>query len=183
MSFAPLVLALAVAAPTAPKAPPPELRAQVRALLGAIHGPVSPAAFRALGPGAEDALVTFAREERAMPSERVRALEALAGLGGERAEAAHRELAQRATAPRAVRRTAVRGLGRLAGAEQALPTLSRLLEKDRDPTVRAAAAEALAAAAPAESCGRIRARARAEPSPGRFGRALELCRPAGTPSE
>jgi hypothetical protein len=180
MSLAPVVLALALAASPAPaEAPPSDVRDQVRALLGAIHGPVSPEAFRALGPGAEDALLGFARDETAMPSERVRALEALAGLGGAPAEAAHRDVAANVSAPRAVRRTAVRGLGRLAGPARAPRELSAYLEKDPDPTVRAVAAEALAAEAPADACGRIRARARVESAPARFQRALARCEEAG----
>src|SRR4051812_21513527 len=68
-------------------APPADVRARVRALLGAIHGPVSPETFRALGPGAEEALLEFARDGEGLPSRRIRALEALAGLGGAQAEA------------------------------------------------------------------------------------------------
>jgi HEAT repeat protein len=178
MALASFVLALALAAAPAPDAPRADVRDRVRALLGAIHGPVSPDAFRALGPGAEEALVEFSQDGAAMPSERIRALEALAGLGGARAEGAHRDVARSTSAPRAVRRTAVRGLGQLAGA-RAPAELSGFLEKDPDPTVRAAAAEALAAAAPAEACAKIRARARAEPVPARFQRALAGCDAAG----
>src|SRR5512142_2601781 len=109
-----LVLALGVAAaPAAPAGPSPEVTSEVDALLGAIHGPVSPEAFRALGPGAEEALAAIARSG-AMPSKRIRALEALAGLGGPRAEETHRAVAA-SDAPAAVRRGAVRGLGQLAG--------------------------------------------------------------------
>jgi HEAT repeat protein len=166
-------LALALAA-SAPAEPSPDVRAEVRALLGAIHGGVSAETFRALGPGAEEALVELARDD-GPPLRRVRALEALAGLGGERAEELHREVAASATAPRAVRRGAVRGLARLAGPARATPELAPFLERDRDPAVRAAAAEALAAVAPAEACPRIRTQARAEQAVGRFRRAMSLC--------
>jgi HEAT repeat protein len=182
MPLAPFLLALAVAAPPAGDAPPPDVRDEVRALLGSIHGPVSPESFRALGPGAEEALLAFARDDSTMPSARVRALEALAGLGGARAEAAHRDVARSASATSAVRRSAVRGLGRLAGRARAPGELTPFLEADPDPAVRAVAAEALAAAAPAESCPKIRARARAERSPGRFRRALVACGAAGPAS-
>jgi hypothetical protein len=176
MALGVLVLGLALAAaPAPPGAPTPEVRGRVRALLGSIHGPVSPETFRSLGPGAEEALLAFARDERAMPSERIRALEALAGLGGARAEAAHRDVARSASATSAVRRTAIRGLGSLSGRARAPLELSPFLERDRDPAVRAVAAEALAASAPAESCEKIRAQARAERSPGRFRRALVAC--------
>ncbi len=92
MALAPILVAVALAAAQDPGATPsPEVKEQVRALLGAIHGPVSPEAFRALGPGADEALAEVAREE-GFPSRRLRALEALAGLGGARAEAVHREV-------------------------------------------------------------------------------------------
>ena len=188
MALAPILVAVALAAAQDPGATPsPEVKEQVRALLGAIHGPVSPEAFRALGPGADEALAEVAREE-GFPSRRLRALEALAGLGGARAEAVHREVLASPTAPRAVRSGAARGLGQLAGPARAAAVLGPVLEQDRDPVVRAAAAEALAAAAPADACGRIRARAGAEAVPSRFARALTTCERAdraggpGTPA-
>jgi HEAT repeat protein len=184
MAFAPLLLALAI---TLPAAPPPtaeavpasatvstaEAREQVQAYLGAIHGAVPAETFRALGPAAVDALVDFARTDP-MPMRRLRALDALAALRDPRAEAIHREVLA-SDAPRAVRRAAVRGLAWLAGPARAPEALAPLLERDRDPAVRAAAAEALSRAAPAAGCARIRARARVEPEPARFGRALETC--------
>lgn len=174
MALAPLVVVLALAAASPPPATPsPSVRDQVRALLGSIHGPVAPETFRALGPGAEEALADFARED-GFPSRRLRALDALAALGGDRAEAVHREVLASDTAPRAVRRGAVRGLGRLAG-PRAAAALAPVLDRDRDPLVRAAAAEALAAEAPADGCERIRARAQVETVPSRFRRALATC--------
>jgi HEAT repeat protein len=175
-----LALALAVAAgPDAGAAPSPEVRARVEDLLGALHGPVAPETFRALGPGAEEALAEIARSQT-MPSKRIRALEALASLGGARAAEAHRAVAA-SRAPSAVRRGAVRGLGRLAGQAGAPSALAPYLERDGDPAVRAAAAEALAEVAPEESCGTIRARARAERARDRdrFGRALARCEGSG----
>ena len=181
MVLLPALLALSLAAAPAAATPPPEVKARVLELLGSIHGPVSPQAFRAAGPGAEQVLVDVARG-RGMPSKRIRALEALAGLGGPRAEAVHREVSANAAAPGAVRRAAVRGLGRLLGPAAAQAALAPVLEQDRDPGVRAAAAEALATAAPADGCPRIRARARVESEPSRFGRALQACdRASGGP--
>jgi HEAT repeat protein len=174
-----LLLALALAASAAPE-PAPDVRDEVRALLGAIHGGVPAERFRALGPGAEEALLEYARED-GPPLRRVRALEALAGLGGARAEEVHREVAA-SSAPRAVRRGAVRGLARLAGPARATTALAPFLERDRDPTVRAAAAEALAAVAPADACARIRSQARAEQAVGRFRRAMALCERARPPA-
>jgi hypothetical protein len=182
MALAPVALAVALALGAPPEdagSPPSEVREQVRALLGAIHGPVRTETFRALGPGAEEALLDFAREENGPPARRIRALEALAGLGGARAESAHRDVVASASAPRAVRRTAVRGLGPLAGSARAPALLTPILRHDRDPLVRVAAAEALAAHAPADACAGVRAQAKAESSPGRFQRALRLCARAG----
>jgi hypothetical protein len=175
-----LVLALARGAATpTDAAPTPEVRARVRALLGSMHGPVSPDHFRAIGPGAEAVLAEIARAND-FPSRRIRALEALAGLGGARAEAVHREVAKDAAAPSPVRRGAVRGLGRLVAPRDAPGALGPFLEADRDPGVRASAAEALAERAPGPGCARVRNQARRESDPSRFGRALELCRPGGT---
>jgi len=185
MALAPLLLALAVSVPappgagTAPAAPgatvsAAEAREAVHGWLGAIHGAVAPERFRALGPAGEDALVEFARTDPS-PIRRLRALDALAALGGARAEAVHREVLASAQTPVAVRRGAVRGLARLAGPSGAAAALVPILEHDRDPAVRAAAADALARTAPASGCGPVRARARVDPEPARFTRALETC--------
>jgi len=188
MALAPVLLALALsaprppgpapaapAAPSAPEAAPSsDVREQVSAYLGAIHEPVPPASFRALGPGAEDALADFARSDP-LPMRRVRALEALAGLGGARAETVHREVLASPTAPPAVRRGAVRGLARLAGPTGAARVLGPVVEGDRDPGVRATAAEELARTAPAAGCGPIRARAKVDAEGARFRRALAEC--------
>ena len=193
MALAPVLLALALSAPRPPApapaspatpspseaAPSADVREQVSAYLGAIHEPVPPASFRALGPGAEDALADFARSDP-LPLRRVRALEALAGLGGPRAVQVHREVLA-GPAPREVRRGAARGLGRLLG-PGAPATLGPVLERDRDPAVRAAAAEALARAAPGEGCARVRARAKVDAEATRLRHALEECdRQAGPP--
>jgi HEAT repeat protein len=179
MALAHVLLALALAAPPSPAAPPEELREEVIGYLGAIHRPVSPEAFRALGPGVEDVLADLAVTDPS-PLRRVRALEALAGLGGPRAVQVHREVLA-GPAPREVRRGAARGLGRLLG-PGAPATLGPVLERDRDPAVRAAAAEALARAAPGEGCARVRARAKVDPEAARFRHALEDCdRQAGPP--
>ena len=188
MPLAPVLLAFALsapvpppAAPQPPDAPPAEAgRDQVSAYLGAIHEPVSPAAFRALGPGAVDALADFARTDP-LPIRRLRALDALAALGGTTAEEVHREVLASPTAPTAVRRGAVRGLARLAGPSGAPAALGPVLERDRDPAVRAAAAEALVRTAPAEGCAKVRARAQAEPDAARFTRALSECDRSGQP--
>jgi len=189
MAIASILLAAALAAsPGAPAAPangpvsvpvsPAEAREQVRAYLGAIHRAVPPDTFRALGPAAVDALADFAVTDP-FPVRRLRALEALAALGGARAEAVHREVLADEKAPSVVREGAVRGLGKLAGRAGAAAALVPVLEGDRDPAVRAAAAETLARTAPAAACGSVRARARVDPEPARFGPALAACERAG----
>jgi HEAT repeat protein len=174
MALAPVLAALLLSAAPGPTAPTPEVRDQVRALLGSIHGSVPPETFRALGPGVEEALADFARGDE-FPSRRIRALEALAGLGGDRAEAVHREVAADRTAPSSVRRGAVRGLAKLVPPADAPGALTQLLESDPDPRIRATAAEALAARAPDGGCPKVRERVRREAEPERFGRALETC--------
>jgi hypothetical protein len=178
--LAPVALAVALALAAAPAAETP-VREQVVELLGAIHTlPVDQ--LRALGPEAITALADIAVSPGSNVR-RARALDALAALGGTRAEDAARTVAARTGEPRAVRRAAVRGLGRLAGPDRAGAALAPYLEKDRDPAIRAAAAEALAAHAPAE-CGRVRARARAEKDGARFSAALRTCEqaaPAASP--
>lgn len=187
-----LVVAAVLAAPGAasPTAAPPadpapatasaEVRARTRALLGAIDRPVSPEAFRRLGPEAEVALAEIALSDP-YPAFRARALGALAALGAPRAEELHRRVATDLAAPRTARRAAVRGLARLVSPERAAAELRPLLEQDADPGVRAAAAEALARAAPSAGCGAVRrqaAREAARPDGSRgaaLGRALAVC--------
>jgi HEAT repeat protein len=182
MALAPVLAALALSAAPGPTAPTPEVRDQVRALLGSIHGSVPPETFRALGPGVEEALAHFAQGDE-FPSRRIRALEALAGLGGDRAQAVHRDVAADRTAPSSVRRGAVRGLGKLVAPADAPGALSPLLESDPDPRIRATAAEALAARAPEAGCPKVRERVGREAQPERFGRALEICDRSGPPSK
>lgn len=175
--FAPALVALALAATPAPSAAEPSVREQVEGLLGVIHGPVPVDRLRALGPEALDVLADVAVKP-GLNIRRARALDALAALGGGRAEAAHRAVLDRPGQPRAVRRVAVRGLGQLAGRARAAATLSPYLDHDPDPAVRAAAAETLAAQDPG-ACGRVRARARAEQDASRFAAALRTCERAG----
>jgi HEAT repeat protein len=175
---APLV-ALALAAGAAPGAdapPSPEVKAQVEGLLGSIHGPVAPETFRALGPGAEEALAEIALSGD-LPVRRARALEALAALRAPRAEEAHRRVLAEAATPRTVRRSAVQGLGALLAPPAALEALRPILERDRDPGLRAAAAQALARAAPGRACAAIRAQVAREPPSerGRFRHAIAAC--------
>lgn len=165
------------ASPAAPDAEPPEdVRARALALLGGIDRRVPAETFRELGPEGEAALQDIALSGE-LPVYRARALEALALIGGSRAEAAHRAAAADASAPRVVRRAAVRGLGRLAGAAGAPRELRPFLARDRDPAIRAAAAESLASVSPRASCGAIRSQALKEDPRDRagFSKALAAC--------
>ena len=128
----------------------------------------------------EEALADFARTDP-FPSRRIRALEGLEGIGGARAAAVHREVANDRVAPGAVRMHAVAGLGRLVSPADAPAALAPLLDSDPDPRVRATAAEALARRAPAAGCAHVRERVRGEREPERFGRALDACDRAGAP--
>ncbi len=178
MSIAPVLLAVAlVAQERAPVSAPPsdEVRARVRGLLLPIDRPVSPAAIRAIGPGADEALAEIALS-RDFPARRARALEVLASLRSTRAEDVHRAAAAEGE-PRTVRRAAVRGLAVLVPPSRTARELRPFVERDRDPGIRAAAAEALALAAPAGGCEIVRSQAAREGRDGqaRFRRALETC--------
>jgi hypothetical protein len=153
-----------------------DVRDKVTALLGAIDRPVRPSDWRAIGAAAEPVLAEVAASND-FPSRRARALEGLASLGGARAEALHRSLAADTTAPRAVRRSALRGLGRLLPAAETARALQPLLAADPDGAIRAGAADVLASRAPGQSCGAIRAQAAREGAQRAplFARALAAC--------
>lgn len=152
------------------------VRERVLSLLGAIDRPIRPETWRALGPEAEGVLAEVATSEE-LPSRRAKALEGLAAFAGPRAESVHERLAGDEGAPLAVRRSAIRGLGRLVAADRLVGALRGVLEGDREPSLRSTAAEVLARRAPAAACGAIRAQARREA--GRdgalFARALAAC--------
>jgi HEAT repeat protein len=147
----------------------------VEAYLGVIDRPVPEEAWRALGPPALPVLEEIARSPGAS-WRRANALLALSILGGARAEAVLLEQARDGSAPWAVRAAAVRGAGHLLPPERALTDLRPVLERDRDPRVRATAAEALARRAGAQGCAAVRAQAAREaPRRGAYDRALRAC--------
>jgi HEAT repeat protein len=183
-----LSLALALLAPSgegvcAPSGAPeaeagacdPAVREKTLALLGAIDRPIRTETWRALGPEAVPVLAEVAASD-ALPTRRALALEGLAALGGERAESLHRALAADVKEPRAVRRAAVRGLGRLVTADGVDAALRPVLERDPDRAVRATAAEVLSRRSPSASCSAIRAQARLEGTGSSlYSRALAAC--------
>jgi HEAT repeat protein len=176
-----IALALALALAAAPSEAPATLsqaerEAAIRGYLGAIDRPVTDEAWRALGPEAIPTLARVARDPTQLPTRRALALEGLAAIGGEQAEAAHLAVLRGPRAPRLVRLGAIRGAGRLLPADRLLREVSPLLS-DGDAGARATAAEALAAGAPARACAAIRAQAAREggPTKARFAKALERC--------
>jgi hypothetical protein len=186
VSSAALILAAALAGPGAPGAGAPaprppagaaERAARIEVALGTIHGGYPPAAWRALGPEAVPELERLARDERALPSRRARALEGLSHLGGERAAAALRDLSRAEGIPFSVRAAAMEGAGRLLPAAELGRTLEPVLRGSRRTVDRAVAAEVLAERAPAEGCPAVRSRVAAEAERERavFWRALARC--------
>ncbi len=183
MTASALALALALVSATGAAGAPaagacdPAVRQKTLALLGAIDRPIRPETWRALGPCAEPVLAEVAAASDALPTRRALALEGLAAVGGTRAEALHRSLAADTHEPRAVRRAAIRGLGRLVARDELDATLRPLLERDPDRGVRAGAADVLARRSPAASCAAIRSQARREGTSGNalFARALAAC--------
>ncbi len=173
----PLVLALALAAdPAATPLSPEGRESAIQSYLGAIDRPVTDGAWRALGPEAIPTLARVAEDPREFPTRRALALQGLAALGGDRAEAVHLAQLRAPGTPRIVRHGAIRGLGRLLPADRLAREVKPLLA-DRDPGVRATAAEVLAASAPGRACDAIRAQAAREggAAKARFGKALERC--------
>lgn len=171
-----LTLALTLALSDPPALSPETREAAIQGYLGAIDRPVSAEAWRALGPEAIPTLARVAEDPRELPSRRALALEGLAALGGDRAEAAHLAALRAPATPRLVRHGAIRGLGALLPPERLAREVRPLLS-DRDPAARATAAEVLAARAPVRACDAIRAQAAREDGPVRirFARALERC--------
>lgn len=182
-----LALCAALAAPRPPAPPPPEapppagpeeLEARLEAGLGRIHGQASPAFWRSLGPGAEEALLRIASDEAALPARRARALTGLSHVGGPRAAAALSELAGREGLPFSVRAAAMEGAGRVLSPTELnralLPALSA-----RRAAERTVAAEVLAERAPAEACGAIRVSAAGRGARGPLERAIARCAAAG----
>ncbi|BDG03219.1 hypothetical protein [Anaeromyxobacter oryzae] len=175
-----LALALALAAGPATTPSPPALspdtrEAAIQSYLGAIDRPVTDEAWRSLGPDAIPTLARVAEDPGEFPTRRALALQGLAALGGDRAEAVHLAQLHAPGAPRIVRHGAIRGLGRLLPADRLAREVKPLLA-DGDPGARATAAEVLAAGAPG-ACDAIRAQAGKEggATRARFGKALERC--------
>jgi hypothetical protein len=151
------------------------LRERLAPMLANIDRPVPVEAWRRLPPEARSLLERIAEDPRVLPSERARALEGAAALGSD--GAVHQRLAGDASAPYAVRRSALRGLGRLLPRARLSGALGPLIDGDADRRIRANAAEILVEASPAAGCPTVRAQAQREGAGGRpaFQRALAAC--------
>ena len=137
LSVAPVLLCrLALAAPV-----DPEMAARVDGLLGSYR-PITVAEWQALGAAAGPALEATARDVRALPTWRARALAALGVVQPAAAAALVRQLASDSGAPALLRSAAVDAAPGVLGPET-VGFLTPFL-RDTDGVVRQRAAEALA---------------------------------------
>jgi hypothetical protein len=166
------------AGPLKPSAAPPPARDDahrgVDALLG-MRGAVSDERWRKLGPQAVPVLEQIARDPKALPTRRARALEGLVALRSAGAPALIEKLSQSEETPFVVRLAAVRGAGRALDPQQQLSALRPTLQKASDPHLRVAAAEVLARHA--DGCAAVREQAGRETAAARpsFDAALRRC--------
>jgi HEAT repeat protein len=130
-----------------PRAAPEDagLRARVDGLLGSFR-PVSVEQWRSLGSEAAPVLESIARDGRALPTRRARALAALGVLRPSAARPLVKELASDRTAPPVLRSAAVDAAPSVLGTES-VSFLAPFLH-DGDAAVRRRSAEALAATGP-----------------------------------
>ena len=163
-------------------APAPELSDQevsdtVHTYLGAIDTPIRSSQWKALGPKAVAPLAAVVHDAEELPSRRSKAVSALSVVGGPEAQKLVLEVARSEAEPFAVRASALRGAPLLIGKQELMKQLLPVLQKAKNPTVRAAAAEVLAQHAGAAACNDVRAQATREQEKvrGRFARALERC--------
>ena len=133
-----------------------DVRARVQGLLGAYRA-VTVAEWRALGPGAAPALEAVARDARALPTWRARALAALGVVRPESAAPLVRQLASDHSMPPLLRSAAVDAAPGVLGVD-AVGFLAPFL-RDRDAVVRQRSAEALASSG-AAGCQAVVAEAR-----------------------
>jgi hypothetical protein len=156
---------------------PPNVRDEVRSLLGAIHDPVPAETWRELGPDAIPILLELATSPSELPFRRARAVEALSLVGGDDATATTLRLARETGGAWDVRASAVRGLGRLLPRERLVAELKPVLERDPHEDVRDVAATVLARKAGPSGCDAVRAQADKERRPGRapYAQALARC--------
>jgi len=149
----------------------PGLRSRVEGLLGAYRA-VTLAEWQALGPGAAPVLEGVARDPRALPTRRARALAALGVLRPEAAAPLVRQLASDGTVPVPLRAAALDVAPGVLGAD-ATGFLAPFL-RDREARVRRRSAEALVASG-AAGCRIVTAEARSRPASDPVVRAAAAC--------
>jgi hypothetical protein len=138
----------------------PGLRSQVEGLLGAYRA-VTVAEWQALGPGAAPVLAAVARDARALPTRRARALAALGVLHPDAAAPLVRQLASDGTVPVPLRAAALDVAPGVLGADA--PGFLGPFLRDREARVRRRSAEALAASG-AAGCRVLAAEAKTRPA-------------------
>jgi HEAT repeat protein len=160
-----------------------EISETVHTYLAAIDTPIRASQWKALGPQAVAPLAAVVHDPDALPSRRAKAVGALAVIGGPEAQKVVLEIAQSEAEPFAVRASALRGAPLLVGKKELVKQLRPVMQKAKNPTVRAAAAEVLAQHAGASACNDVRAQATRETAKmrSRFARALQQCGPSPEP--
>ena len=148
-----------------------ELRSRVEGLLGSYRT-VTAAEWRAVGPEAAPVLEAVARDPRALPTRRARALAALGVVRPDAAAPLIRELASEATVAAILRSAAVDAAPGVLGAE-ATDILVPLL-RDRTPLVRLHSAQALVSTGPS-GCRAVLAEARTRPASDPVAREASRC--------
>jgi HEAT repeat protein len=149
----------------------PELLSRVEGLLGSYRT-VTVAEWRAMGSAAAPVVEAVARDPRALPTRRARALAALGVVRPDAAAPLIRELASDATVPPALRSAAVDAAPGVLGAEA--PHLLVPLLRDPAPLIRMHSAQALVSTGPA-GCRVVVAEARTRSSSDPVARAAGRC--------
>jgi HEAT repeat protein len=189
-----LLLAALLAAPISYKAPQPpisqdtqvqpnddlsdvDVRQHVDGFLGSIDTPIRPNQWKALGPRAVPILEAIVKNPEELPTRRAKAIDGLTALGDKSSPALFARIANTESEKINVRFAAVRGLAQVTPRPQAAQALRPLLEKSKDPRVRAVAAEQLAIRSQGKSCDLVRAQLQRERSETRsqYGRAMKQC--------
>ncbi|HZJ54366.1 MAG TPA: hypothetical protein VFD38_09540 [Myxococcaceae bacterium] len=147
-----------------------ELRSRIEGLLGAYRT-VTVAEWRAVGSDAAPVLQAVARDPRALPTRRARALAALGVVRPEAAAPVIRELAPDPTAAAVLRSSAIDAAPGVLG-DEAADLLIPLL-RDREPLVRQHSAQALAATG--AGCRAVLAEARTRSASDPVSRAAARC--------
>jgi HEAT repeat protein len=165
-------------AASAERARAPDVRARVETYLESIDTPIPDERWRALGPQAAVVLEEIAQDHSRLPTRRARAVSALGIVGAEGSRQVMLALARNEDEAGIVRTSAIHAAAGMMAGPAAVESLRPLLERAKDPRVRAAAAEAMARRTPTLACPTVQkqvTRERAVQRPA-FRRALDVCR-------